>query len=121
MVAGRWRTGLAPAWLKYGDAVASRESVLAVIYACIDEVNAQRGADEQVIKDPQTVLQGSDSALDSLGLIVLCVALEDAFAESLAVRVPLVSDLATFDGPDSPLATVAALATWVERLSADGA
>ena len=94
--------------------------MLAVIATCIGELNSQRGADEQVGSTPDTVLQGSQSVLDSLGLIILCVALEDAFMQEFGVSVPLVSDLPSFDGPDSPLATVGALATWVERLTAAG-
>lgn len=94
--------------------------MIEVIYTCVDDLNSQRGPQEQIAKSPQTILQGPDSALDSLGLILLAVSFEDAFAREFGVRVPLVSDLASFEGPSSPLASIDALASWVEQLSSDG-
>lgn len=98
-----------------------RERILAVIYGCLDSFNVDRSADEQVVAAPSTPLQGPESSLDSLGLIMLSVNLEDAFDRELGVRVSLVSELGMFDGDDSPLASVGSLATWVERIGVEGA
>jgi acyl carrier protein len=100
--------------------VASRERILALISACIEDFNADRAPDERVGVSPDTSLQGPDSALDSLGLIMLAVALEDAFARELNVEVSLVAMLGTGDVADSPLATVSTLASWVESADSGG-
>lgn len=86
--------------------------VLDVIYGCADEVNRQLASDAQLVKSPGTVLVGDDGVLDSLGLITLLVAVEEALEAKLGLHCMLLEDEIMVD-PNGPYRTVDSLAQWI--------
>jgi acyl carrier protein len=65
------------------------------------EVNALRGASEQIPDEPDTVLLGEKGALDSLGLVNLAVSLEGAIEIEFGRAVGLVADLLSADDAEA--------------------
>ena len=92
-----------------------RETILAVIYAAIDQVNRQNPDKKPVGKSPETSLFGRASDLDSLGLINLVVAIEENVERTLHLPITLVDDRA-LSAAVSPFATVESLTNYIERL-----
>jgi acyl carrier protein len=92
-----------------------RDGILAAIYAAIDEVNRQNRDRPPVRKSPETALYGSTSALDSLGLINLVVAVEENIEKSQGAQITLVDDRA-LSAPVSPFSTVESLGNYIDQL-----
>ena len=86
-----------------------------IVTAAIDEVNADQEPSEQVLNDSSATLLGDGSALDSLALVRLLLAVERIFEEQTG-RSCVVVDESTFDEEQSPFATVGSLTLHVERL-----
>jgi len=95
-----------------------REDVIRIIEACIDESNETRSPDEQLEKDPEAVLHGEGSQLDSLALIILATTLEDACERELGIQVSLIAEISANDVGASPMASIEVLATWIQAASA---
>lgn len=87
--------------------------VLEIIYGAIDEVNALSTPDKALVKAPQTVVFGDGGVLDSLGLLNLLVALQDA-VKAATGRSLLLLQMGGIDlASDHPLRTVQSLAEHV--------
>jgi acyl carrier protein len=89
--------------------------ILDAIYATIDQVNRQNQGDKPIRKDPATVLYGSSSDLDSLGLINLIVAVEQQIEETFYIAITLADDRALAQEV-SPFSTVGTLADYIAVL-----
>lgn len=90
----------------------SSQDVLDVIYGCIDEVNRQLPQDAKLLKSAGTVLVGEGGVLDSLGLITLLVALEDALEAKLGVRCFLLEEEILVD-QNGPFHSIDSLSKWI--------
>lgn len=98
----------------------SLEVIHAVIYAALDEVNAQLPAERRLSdRSPHTRLQGDGSPLDSMALVNLIVAAEEQIETRFGRVVNLAGQRQATEG-QRPLATVASLAQHIQRLMGDG-
>ena len=88
-----------------------------IVYAAIDEVNAQLDADEQIEKTPTTTLFGADGGVDSLTIVNLFVAIEQEIQSRTGQAVLLVNE-DTLSMDSHPFSSVETLATHVESLIA---
>jgi hypothetical protein len=92
------------------------DEILAVMYECVDEVNAQLPSKMRLAKARDTVLVGEGGALDSLTLITFLVAVEDAIANRSGVLLGILDLLVLTE--DGPFRTMGSLAGMIsERLS----
>ena len=87
--------------------------ILQLIYVSIDETNRQLPAERRLVKSPGTPLLGEGSVLDSLGLISLVVAFEEALDSACGIRFNLLEEEFLGD-VTGPLRDVASLAAFVE-------
>jgi len=90
----------------------TEEDVLRIVYRAIDELNPQLPPERRLEKSPETALFGRTGRLDSLGLVNLIVAVEQAAEDELAVSVVLADEKA-MSQRTSPFRTVGALAAYV--------
>jgi acyl carrier protein len=94
-----------------------RQDIVQLVYAAIDEVNAQTVNGEPVEKSLETPLLGGDNGMDSLTFVNLIVALEEQINSQLGKSVVLV-DENSMSLQDQPFRSVDTLARYVERLVA---
>jgi acyl carrier protein len=92
----------------------TRQQVIDAVFAAVDAVNAQRRDKPPLAKDLSTVLYGSGSDVDSLGLIELVVAVEEQ-VEQLGLAVTLVDERA-LSQEVSPFSTMGTLVDYVVQL-----
>jgi acyl carrier protein len=90
------------------------EKITRTIFAAIDQTNLLLPKGEKLPKSPETHLVGSDSALDSLGLINFVVALESQILSNFGRSISLV-DTAALPATESPFRTVAILADYLKK------
>lgn len=86
--------------------------VLRIVYLAIDELNPQLSPERRLEKSTETALFGRAGRLDSLGLVSLIVAIEQAVEDQLAVSVVLADEKA-MSQRSSPFQTVGSLAAYV--------
>jgi acyl carrier protein len=96
----------------------SEERVLQVVYRAIDEINPGLPAERRLKKSAGTALFGHAGALDSLGLVNLIVAVEQAVEDELGASVTLADEKAMSQSA-SPFRTVGTLAAYVWRQLGD--
>lgn len=94
-----------------------REDVLHLMYAAIDDVNAQALTDTSIEKSITTPLLGGDAAIDSLTFVNLIVALEEQIQSAFGRSIVLV-DEDSMGLREQPFRTVGSLAEYVEMLLA---
>ena len=93
------------------------EDTLALVYAAIDEVNAQ-GVDGKLLeKSPDADLLGGERRVDSLTFVNLVVAIEEQIQDKTGKSVVLV-DEDSMALQDQPFRTVGTLAQYVQRVVA---
>ena len=86
--------------------------VTEVVYAAIDEINRQRPVSDQLIKSENTLLTGSDAALDSLGLITFILSVEQKIQEHFHQPISL-SDENIIQSNNGPLMSIGSLITYI--------
>jgi len=88
--------------------------VLKIIFEAIDNINEELRLEGEraIVKAPATVLFGSNSKLDSLGLINLIVAIEEKIEEEYDVNITLADEKA-MSQMDSPFKTVESLVNYI--------
>lgn len=91
------------------------ETALNIVFAAIDEVNAESDDFARIDKSPDTALLGEGGQVDSLMLVNLVVAVESQIEEQTGKTVVLI-DETTMAQVDSPFTSVATLAAYVEKL-----
>jgi acyl carrier protein len=92
-----------------------KNDILDAVYAGIDQLNRQNPDSKPIRKAPDTPLYGSESALDSLGLINLIVAVEQRVEQRLRVPITLADDRA-LSQEVSPFSSVQALVDYIDKL-----
>ena len=90
-------------------------NIIDIIYSAIDDLNRQNPAQKKISKTPDTLLFGSDSTLDSLGLINLVVGTEQKLEEKMGISVTLADDRA-LSQDISPFTSVQTLADYISVL-----
>ena len=93
-----------------------RQEILELVYAAIDEVNAQSANGAGIAKMPDARLLG-DQGVDSLTFVNLVVALEEQIQNGLGKAVVLV-DEDSMSLQEHPFRTVGTLADYVEKIIA---
>lgn len=92
-----------------------REDILRLVYAAVDEVNAQTVNGEPLEKSLETSLLGGDEGMDSLTFVNLIVALEEQIQQTLGKSVVLVNE-DSMSLQEQPFRTIGTLATYVQTL-----
>lgn len=91
------------------------EKITEALFEAIDELNQQQPEDQQVQKEMNTPLFGSDGVLDSYALVNLIVTIEQKIQEKLDIAVTLADEKA-MSQKNSPFRTVEALAGYIQQL-----
>jgi acyl carrier protein len=91
------------------------EDILALVYAAIDDVNAQAPDGAVISKGPDTPLLGGAGGVDSLTFVNLIVALEEQIQSRLGQLVVLV-DENSMALQEHPFRSVDTLAHYVEKI-----
>lgn len=63
-----------------------------IIFKAVDEVNKTLPRDRRIVKSSETILYGPGGVLDSLGLTVFIVAVEQRVEQDLGFSITLTSD-----------------------------
>lgn len=98
-----------------------RESLRTCVRQAIEEVNEQLPPEQRVDSSPNAKLFGQGAPLDSLGLVNLIVAVEEALTDELDLEITLANEKA-MSRRSSPFQSVDSLLDFVEELiqEADG-
>jgi acyl carrier protein len=94
------------------------ENIVAAIYRAVDWINGELPPDRQLIKAPGTRLLGSGSALDSMHLVSLIIAIEREVEESFGVALTLADERA-LSMKASPFRSIQSLADYIGTLTTD--
>lgn len=97
-----------------------RQRVVDAVFSAVDALNAQRRDKPPLEKDLGTVLYGTGSAVDSLGLIELVVVVEEQVERDLGLSITLVDDRA-LSQETSPFSTLGTLVDYVHLLGEEQA
>ena len=92
-----------------------RKKIISIVFQAIDLVNEQNDQDELIEKSETTSLYGSDSKLDSLGLINLIVSVEQIIEEVFDITITLADERA-MSQKNSPFRTIGSLTNYIEIL-----
>lgn len=95
--------------------ISTSEKILNIIYAAIDDLNDSLPKDKKIQKTPDASLFGNSGTIDSLGLTILIVSLEQKIEEGLGITVTLVNDT-VMSKDESPFQTVNTLANYISTL-----
>jgi acyl carrier protein len=91
----------------------SKNKVNEIIFKCVDETNVEDSCN--ISKDPNTILMGADSEIDSLGLVSLIVSIEDAVNKEFDSSITLADEKAMSQAV-SPFKTLDTLSNYVITL-----
>ncbi|MCA9408514.1 MAG: acyl carrier protein [Candidatus Omnitrophica bacterium] len=95
--------------------MADKQKILNTIYDAIDEVNLSLPQEKKVVKSEDTVLFGVNEQIDSLGLTMLIVAIEQKVEEAFGTVITLV-DGSTMSNENSPFQSIRALVEYIDAL-----
>jgi acyl carrier protein len=99
--------------------MASKTTVIDIIYRALQALNEELSADKQVPLNPQTRLFGPEATLDSLSLVSVIVDVEAGVADDLGKTVSLTDDEA-MSQEVSPFSSVDTLADYILKQLARG-
>lgn len=91
------------------------EEILNVIYQCVDEINDDEDQEQKLEKSLDTILLGSGSYLDSLGLVNLIVSVEQNINEKFNSSIMLADERAMTQ-EKSPFSSIFALSAYIQIL-----
>ena len=89
-----------------------KEKILQSIYNSVDSLNAQLPTEEHIAKSNDTTLFGSDSKIDSLGLINLIVTVEQNIEDEFDIPITLADERA-MSQENSPFMNVGSLVEYI--------
>jgi len=92
-----------------------KEKIKLLVYQAIDEINDQLSKDEQVDKNEETVLLGSEAKLDSMALVTLIVVTEGIISNAFNRDLSLMGEEA-FSQEDSPFQTLGTFIDYIDIL-----
>jgi acyl carrier protein len=91
----------------------NRETILTVLFECIDELNQQLGKDQRIGKSADAVLVADGKGLDSLGFVNLIALVEEKCQERFG-KALILTDSYTNDNRRDPFESVGTLAEYIE-------
>ena len=94
------------------------ETLENLIYPVVEEFSQSLPKSTCFLKDPDTVVFGSEAALDSLSMISFIVALEERIEFETGITVRLVNEKA-MSMRNSPFRTLNSLAIYIDELLAE--
>ena len=94
--------------------------ILPLISQCIRETADELGVTVAALPGPETPLFGREGVFDSMGLVSLIVAVEEAVSDEIGVEITI-ADQRAMSQERSPFLTSATLAEYAEKLIAEAA
>ena len=85
-----------------------------IVFDCIDDLNKQLPVGGRLTKVADSILIGDGGVLDSLGLITLCVNIEQALSDQLGMECAVLDELMT-ERAEHPMRTVGTMMQWIEQ------
>jgi len=98
----------------------STDQIMAAIYSAVDEINQTLPPENHIPKSEDTVLMGPQSAIDSLGVVLLIVAIEQKVSRALGRTVVLTNNMLV-SAEENPFKTLGALRKHILQLTASDA
>lgn len=95
------------------------DTALGAVTAAVDEINLSQPEGAQISKEPDAVLFGEGSSLDSVGLVQVVMAAEAHLAEQTGVDVVLASE-AAMSRKRSPYRSLRLLAEYAVEVATEG-
>ncbi|MEO5331372.1 MAG: hypothetical protein H7839_05060 [Magnetococcus sp. YQC-5] len=95
------------------------EKIRSIIYTGIDAINEELPVSSHISKNDETVLVGSNGAIDSLHLINLLIYVDDMVAEQLNVSLSLMNELENMLVENGPLSSISQFVSYIIRLIGD--
>ena len=95
--------------------MATDDQVIELIYRVIQDINADLPVDQQMPENPDTVLLGFGSPLDSLLLVRLLLSLERKIFTEFGAKPALMADVELLS-EDGPLSTIGTLSGYLASL-----
>ena len=89
--------------------------LLDVIFSSVDEFNNQINGKVIINKSTDTILMGSKSELDSLGVVNLLVIIEQNIEDEFDVNITIADEKA-ISQKNSPFRTIGTLADYIDKL-----
>ena len=98
----------------------NQDAVHAIILQALNNINDERGPDEQLVINLDTRLFGADAVLDSLSLVSVIVDVEAAISDAAGRDISLTDDRAMSQAV-SPFTDVNALTAYILLLLSEAA
>ncbi len=98
----------------------ARAQILEIIYRSIDDLGDEV-KNLNIEKSPATALLGPSSVFDSLKLVNLIVAVEQAVEEEFGVPISAIANEKAMSQKSSPLRTIGTLSEFIASILADAA
>ncbi|SFV13502.1 hypothetical protein [Pseudoduganella namucuonensis] len=93
----------------------TQDAIHGIILQALNNINDERGPDEQLVVGLDTRLFGADAVLDSLSLVSVIVDVEAAVSDASGREISLTDDRA-MSQPVSPFTDVNALTAYIQQL-----
>ena len=88
----------------------NKEKFLEIIYKCAEELNKQLSEEGKITLEESTTLIGENSSLDSLGIVILMISIEEHIANT-GISVNIMDSLTESDEP--PFETIGEMSLWL--------
>jgi len=88
----------------------NKEKFLEIIYQCAEELNKQLSEEEKITLEETTTLIGENSSLDSLGIVIFMISIEEHIANT-GMSVNIMDVLTESDEP--PFETIGEMSLWL--------
>jgi len=88
----------------------NKEKFLEIIYKCAEELNKQLSEEGKITLEESTTLIGENSLLDSLGIVILMISIEEHIANT-GISVSIMDALTESDEP--PFETIGEMSLWL--------
>jgi len=88
----------------------NKEKFLEVIYKCAEELNKQLSEEGKITLEESTTLIGENSLLDSLGIVIFMISIEEHIANT-GMSVNIMDVLTESDEP--PFETIGEMSLWL--------
>ncbi len=88
----------------------NKEKFLEIIYKCAEELNKQLSEEGKITLEESTTLIGENSSLDSLGIVILMISIEEHIANT-GISVNIMDVLTESDEP--PFETIGEMSLWL--------
>ena len=88
----------------------NKEEFEAIIYKCADELNRQLSEEGKIALEESAALVGENSSLDSLGIVMLMISIEEHIAD-IGISINIMDVLTEADEP--PFVTIGDMSLWL--------